>query len=234
VFANSQSGSFGLSAVAEVWVSGRGSAAPNTRRGADQRMRSARADLTAELACKAPSTAIDPIVAQASSGVTSFAMLANPNTRISSICPAASTASRSSRLKYLRPSSTFAIRLHDLATYVEELQNEVSAPSVKQQFTAVGMLFDWRVIGQIVPTNPAAAVRGPKHVVKMGNTTVLERAEWHRVLDSIPSHDAARSARPRVDCHPHLQLCAHYCRGEDEGESRRPRAARRRRGGSAV
>jgi site-specific recombinase XerD len=92
-----------------------------------------------------------------------------------------------------------AIRLHDVATYVEQLQNEVSAPSVKQQFTAVGMMFDWRVIGQIVPTNPAAAVRGPKHVVKMGNTTVLERAEWRRVLDSIPSHDAARSARPRVD-----------------------------------
>jgi hypothetical protein len=40
-------------------------------------MRSARAALTAELACNAPSTAIDPIVARASSGVTSFAMLAS-------------------------------------------------------------------------------------------------------------------------------------------------------------
>jgi hypothetical protein len=39
------------------------------------------------------------------------------------------------------------------------------------------MLFDWRVIGQIVPTNPAATVHGPKHVVKIANTTVLERAE---------------------------------------------------------
>ncbi len=30
----------------------------------------------------------------------------------------------------------------------------VAAPSVKQQFAAVRMLFDWLVIGQIVPTNP--------------------------------------------------------------------------------
>jgi hypothetical protein len=30
----------------------------------------------------------------------------------------------------------------------------------------VRMLFDWLVVGQVVPHNPAAAVRGPKHVVK--------------------------------------------------------------------
>jgi hypothetical protein len=41
--------------------------------------------------------------------------------------------------------------------------------SVKQQFAAVRMRFDWLVIGQIVPTNQALAVRGPKHVVKIGN-----------------------------------------------------------------
>jgi hypothetical protein len=37
------------------------------------------------------------------------------------------------------------------------------------------MLFDWLVIGQIVPTNPAAAVRGPKHVVKTGKTPEISR-----------------------------------------------------------
>jgi hypothetical protein len=61
-----------------------------------------------------------------------------------------------------------AIRPHDVATYIEELQAAVQAPSVKQQLAAVRMLFDWLVIGQVVPTNPAAAVRGPKHVVKIG------------------------------------------------------------------
>jgi len=49
------------------------------------------------------------------------------------------------------------------------------------------MLFDWLVIGQVVPTNPAAAVRGPKHVVKTGSTPVLEGAEWRKLLASIPA-----------------------------------------------
>jgi integrase len=35
--------------------------------------------------------------------------------------------------------------------------------------------------------NPAAAVRGPKHVVKTGKTPVLEGAEWRQLLDSIPT-----------------------------------------------
>jgi integrase len=46
---------------------------------------------------------------------------------------------------------------------------------------------DWLVTGQVVPMNPAAAVRGPKHVVKTGKTPVLEGAEWRTLLDSIPT-----------------------------------------------
>ena len=49
------------------------------------------------------------------------------------------------------------------------------------------MLFNWLVTGQMVPTNPAAAVRGPKHVVKTGKTPVLEGAEWRKLLKSIPA-----------------------------------------------
>ena len=79
-----------------------------------------------------------------------------------------------------------AIRPHDVATYIEELQFEVSAPSVKQQLAAIRMLFDWLVIGQVVPNNPAAAVHGPKHVVKTGKTPVLEGAQWRKLLASIP------------------------------------------------
>ena len=48
-----------------------------------------------------------------------------------------------------------------------------SARSPKQQLAAIRMLFDWLVTGQVVPTNPAAAVRGPKHIVKTGVTSVL-------------------------------------------------------------
>jgi len=49
------------------------------------------------------------------------------------------------------------------------------------------MLFDWLITGQVLPTNPAAAVRGPKHVVKTGKTSVLEGAEWRKLLSSIPA-----------------------------------------------
>jgi site-specific recombinase XerD len=79
------------------------------------------------------------------------------------------------------------IRPHDVATYIEQLQTQASAPSVKQQLAAVRMLFDWLITGQILPMNPAAAVRGPKHVVKTGSTPVLEGDEWRKLLDSIPT-----------------------------------------------
>jgi hypothetical protein len=39
---------------------------------------------------------------------------------------------------------------------------------VKQQLAAMRMLFDWLITGQIVPTNSAAVVRGPKRAFKTG------------------------------------------------------------------
>jgi site-specific recombinase XerD len=89
------------------------------------------------------------------------------------------------------------IRPFDVATYIETLQQTHSAPGVKQQLAAVRMLFDWLVTGQVVPTNPAAAVRGPKHVVKTGKTPVLEGNEWRRLIDSI-STDTVRDLRDRA------------------------------------
>jgi integrase/recombinase XerD len=47
------------------------------------------------------------------------------------------------------------------------------------------MLFDWLVIGQVLATNPAHAVRGPKHVVRRGKTPVLTEDQARRLLDSI-------------------------------------------------
>jgi site-specific recombinase XerD len=78
------------------------------------------------------------------------------------------------------------IRPFDVAAYVEALQAGNSAPGVKQQLAAIRMLFDWLITGQIVPANPASAVRGPKHVVKTGKTPVLDAAEWRRLIDAIP------------------------------------------------
>jgi site-specific recombinase XerD len=89
------------------------------------------------------------------------------------------------------------IRSFDVATYIETRQQTHSAPDVKQQLAAVRMLFDWLVTGQVVAVNPAAAVRGPKHVVKTGKTPVLEAAEWRKLLDSIPT-DTVRDLRDRA------------------------------------
>ena len=47
------------------------------------------------------------------------------------------------------------------------------------------MLCDWLVVNQVLPVNPAAAVRGPKHVVTKGSTPVLTPAEARKLLDCI-------------------------------------------------
>ena len=69
--------------------------------------------------------------------------------------------------------------------YIEAVTLSHSAPTAKQKLAAIRMLFDWLVTGQIVPTNPAASVRGPKHVVKVGKTAVLDVTEARVLLDSI-------------------------------------------------
>ena len=53
-----------------------------------------------------------------------------------------------------------------VAAYIEVLGKDFEKPTVKQHLAAIRMLFDWLVTGQVVATNPAHAVRGPKHVVK--------------------------------------------------------------------
>ena len=70
-----------------------------------------------------------------------------------------------------------------VAAYIEGLQ--IAAPSVKQRLAALRMLFDWLVIGQIMPTNPASSVRGPRHSVKKGKTPVLAAEEARALLDAI-------------------------------------------------
>ena len=47
------------------------------------------------------------------------------------------------------------------------------------------MLGDWLVVSQVLPVNPAAAVRGPNHVVTKGATPVLSPAEARKLLESI-------------------------------------------------
>lgn len=77
-----------------------------------------------------------------------------------------------------------------VAAYIEQLQQRLSAPSVKQQLAALRVLFDWLVVGQVVPTNPASSVRGPKHAVRKGKTPVLAASEARAMLDAIDTTTA--------------------------------------------
>lgn len=72
-----------------------------------------------------------------------------------------------------------------VAAYIEELQGRLNKPSVKQHLAAIRMLFDYLVLGQIVPGNPASAVRGPRHVVKKGLTPVLNVEEARELFASL-------------------------------------------------
>ena len=72
-----------------------------------------------------------------------------------------------------------------VAAYIEQLTQSHAPATVKQHLAAIRMLFDWLVIGQIVPINPASSVRGPKYVVKTGKTPVLTAEETRGLLDTI-------------------------------------------------
>ena len=72
-----------------------------------------------------------------------------------------------------------------VATYIEEMQSGYRAPTIKQHLAAIRRLFNFLVIGQVVPANPATSVRGPTHVVKTGKTPVLQPAEARLLLNSI-------------------------------------------------
>jgi integrase/recombinase XerD len=114
------------------------------------------------------------------------------------------------RRAYLKAVETFAAWCDDhgmrqlpavtpmhVALYVEQLGRSHSKPTVKQHLAAIRMLFDWLVTGQIIPTNPAHAVRGPKHSVKKGKTSVLDAGEMRALLASIDT-DSLLGLRDRA------------------------------------
>ena len=118
------------------------------------------------------------------------ANIRNPNTR---------AAYAQAVAQFLRWCDGRSLGLRDIepmavAAYVEVLQHKASPPTVKQHLAAIRMLFDWLVVGQIVPFNPASSVRGPKYSVKRGKTHVLSAEDTRTLLDSIVPPDAAAPA----------------------------------------
>ena len=84
-----------------------------------------------------------------------------------------------------------------VGAYIEALGADFEKPTVKQHLAAIRMLFDWLVTGQVVATKPAHAVRGPKHVVKAGKTTVLNAKRARKLLDSIDTSTGSGCATGR-------------------------------------
>ena len=81
--------------------------------------------------------------------------------------------------------SIAAVQPLHVASWIELQTRERSAPTVKLRLAAIRHLFDWLVTGQVIPTNPAASVRGPSHSVRKGKTPVLDPLEARQLLDSI-------------------------------------------------
>jgi integrase/recombinase XerD len=78
-----------------------------------------------------------------------------------------------------------------VAPFVEDQLREHSRPTVKLRLAALRMLFDWLVVGQVLPANPAHAVRGPRHSQKKGKTPILNVEEARALLGSIDAASVA-------------------------------------------
>ena len=60
-----------------------------------------------------------------------------------------------------------------------------SAPTRKQHLAALKMFFGYLVSGQVLPSNPAASVRGPRYSIAQGKTPVLDAEQARALLDGI-------------------------------------------------
>ena len=101
------------------------------------------------------------------------------------------------RAAYLRAVRKFAdwcddrgLRLDRLepvavAAYIEELGKDRPEPTIKQALAAIRMFFDWMVTGQIIDSNPAHAVRGPRYSPRRGKTPVLDAEQARQLLNAI-------------------------------------------------
>jgi len=75
-----------------------------------------------------------------------------------------------------------------VAAYIEQLTQEKAAQTVKQRLAAIKALFDFLVMGGILPANPASAVRGPRHSTKKGKTPILLAEDARALINSIPTN----------------------------------------------
>ena len=110
------------------------------------------------------------------------AEISNPNTRLA-YSTAAGRFFRWCETRNLALRAHHSLRRRHL--YRGDAESRYALPTVKQHLSALRALLDYLVVGQVLPSNPAAPVRGPKYVVKHGKTPVLSAGEARTLLDSI-------------------------------------------------
>lgn len=120
---------------------------------------------------------------------------------------AAQIPNPNTRAAYARATTQFMLWCDDRALELRQITPlHVSAytrthpgapPTVKQHLAAIRMLANWLVLNQIIPTNPATVVRGPKHVVLQGSTPVLNGEEATQLLSAIET-DSVQGHRDRA------------------------------------
>src|ERR1700689_2588461 len=76
-----------------------------------------------------------------------------------------------------------AIRPLPVPAYIES--KPMTAPSIKQHLAALRGLFNWLVIKQVVPQNPAMFVKGPRFSRQVGITPIMEPEQMRKLLGSI-------------------------------------------------
>lgn len=85
------------------------------------------------------------------------------------------------------------VRPPHVAAYIKELETKdgLSKATIKRRLSALRMLFDYLVIGQVIPFNPTTSVQGPKlkrgpnESSQRGKTPVLSGEDARALLDSI-------------------------------------------------
>jgi len=100
-------------------------------------------------------------------------------------------------IRFLRWADERCLELHQVepvhvAGYVEDLSRSkedggggFAIASIKQNLSGLKMLGSYLVIRQILPPNPAALLRSPRHVVRARPTSVLEGLEAREHFNSI-------------------------------------------------
>ncbi|MBX3597551.1 MAG: site-specific integrase, partial [Rhizobiaceae bacterium] len=77
------------------------------------------------------------------------------------------------------------VRSIHIATWRELVQRRHSVATTKLYLAALRTFFDWMCEQNLIPLNPARAVKSPKEVIAVGKTSFLEPAETRMLLASL-------------------------------------------------